>query len=229
MSVKEKWQSLVRCQVSSASVGLLTPLTLPDWMSMSRAEEKTVWALFSLSAVCAKEALWEDFKVEHKSCWVFFFFSFYLCIPLIVAAVVVSAALFLVGDLRLGGAVVFRWGHRVGSLGHLHRFSVNCVGHSHCKVLLGDAGKYREPERDGGVHEGCFLLTNYKTAPQMIKRSWEAAQDQDAFYFVYPSLEQQEHTNQLKTKYWNIYFFIGCAASGQLNGIYAFFYSLFQT
>lgn len=26
-------------------------------MSMSRAEEKTVWALFSLSAVCAKEAL----------------------------------------------------------------------------------------------------------------------------------------------------------------------------
>lgn len=79
-------------------------------MSMSRAEEKTVWALFSLSAVCAKEALQDDIFLKLNINLVEFFllFFFYLCIPLIVAAVVVSAALFLVGDLRLGGAVVFR-------------------------------------------------------------------------------------------------------------------------
>lgn len=80
-------------------------------MSMSRAEEKTVWALFSLSAVCAKEALQDGIFLKLNINLVEFFllfFFFYLCIPLIVAAVVVSAALFLVGDLRLGGAVVFR-------------------------------------------------------------------------------------------------------------------------
>lgn len=79
-------------------------------MSMSRAEEKTVRALFSLSAVCAKEALQDGIFLKLNINLVEFFllFFFYLCIPLIVAAVVVSAALFLVGDLRLGGAVVFR-------------------------------------------------------------------------------------------------------------------------
>lgn len=81
----------------------------------------------------------------------------YLYVAVIVAAVFISAALALVSDLRLGAVVFWRW-HRVGSFGNFHRFSVNCIGHSHCKVLLGDAGKYREPERDRNVHEGMSML-----------------------------------------------------------------------
>lgn len=68
----------------------------------------------------------------------------------------VPAALALVGNLRLGGVVFWRR-YCVGSLGNLHRFSVDGIGHSHCKVLLGDAGKYRQPERQMYINKGHFL------------------------------------------------------------------------
>lgn len=200
-------------EVSSVlSFGRAADTSNPSWLDVyEQGRGKDCLGTFqSVSCVCEGGVTgWYFFKAEHKSCWVFFVvFFFYLCIPLIVAAVVVSATLFLVGDLRLGGAVVFRWGHRVGSLRHLHRFSVNRVGHSHCKVLLGEAGKYREPERDGGVHEGCFLSTNYKTESQRIKRSWEAAQEEDAFYLCIKASNNrniQINKNTTKLKYLTIF------------------------
>lgn len=77
-----------------------------------------------------------DFSAYRRRYGRICFRGLYLHVPLIVAAVFISAALALLGDLRLGGVVFFWRGHRVGSLGNLHRFSVDGVGHSHCKVLL---------------------------------------------------------------------------------------------
>lgn len=75
---------------------------------------------------------------------------------LIVAAMFFLAAMALVADLMLGGAVS---GGRRGVLGNLHCFSIRDIGHSHRKVLLGDAGEYWEPKRrEQDTVKGSFPL-----------------------------------------------------------------------
>lgn len=81
--------------------------------------------------------------------------ALYLHVPLIIAAVFISVGQALFRNLRLGGGVFWRRYH-VGGLRNLHCFYVNGIGHSHRKVLLGDAGKCREPARQE-FNQGHFL------------------------------------------------------------------------
>lgn len=56
-----------------------------------------------------KEAFWQGFQAEPGSDAVVADVRvLYLCVPLIVAALFISAALALVGDLGLGGVVFWR-------------------------------------------------------------------------------------------------------------------------
>lgn len=86
---------------------------------------------------------WEDLKASLDFRVYIFFTNLYLHVSfvVIVAAMLIFAALVLVSDLRLGGDVVsYGWHLIISGLTHLHRLSVDRVGHSHRKVFLGDTG-----------------------------------------------------------------------------------------
>lgn len=113
-----------------------------------------IWGeTFHFAGLCGR-FVQEDFTVNIVSS------VLYLHVPLIVAAMFVTAALALVSDLRFGGNVIFCGRHHVGGLRNRHRFSVNSVGHSHFQVFLGDVGKYRRPEKEDFDHQGLSLI-NY--------------------------------------------------------------------